>query len=317
MNIVKNVLTSFIRKNGLNIVSDGDWDGIVGSAILVKWSKEIGMDKYNINFPYPREIPTLTLSGNIIIELSPSRGYKIKSECILIDHHEFSGIAVLREDSKLTPIVEYRRKARSVAELIYQLLGIKDERLKKLIDIINCIDQGRSKVNEEVWRYHKAYLANIDSREFRMKVFRSIVNERYKELEITIQKAARTYDMVKEYVKEIIKRSIAIDHKVAISWYNVDAKTENIAFREAMLELEDKYDLVIMVGKRKDNTIEKLHFGSYKLNVGKMVDSILNILKSEGIKGGGKETAGGIQFTLLTIRFKDFDRFLIYLGNSL
>lgn len=310
MESVKKTLLHFIKENGLNIVSDGDWDGIVGSAILVKWCRKLGMNKYSIDLPHPRKVPLLTLSGNIVIELSPSRGYKVESRCILFDHHNFNGVAFLEKDNKIVPIIEYKEDIGSIAELIYHVLEIHDEKLEKLINIINYIDQGKSKEIKEAWRYHKAYLANIDSQGFRLKIFKLIIDEKYEELETIIQEAAKIYDKAQEYVEKIVARSTIIDDRIAVSWYNVDVKFEKIAFREAMFKLEEKYDLVIIAAKRSDNTIERLHLGSYKLDVGKIIEQTLNILKKEGVKGGGKRTAGGIQFPILTIRFDDLDKLI-------
>ena len=60
------------------IVSDGDWDGILGTAILVKRLNENGIrvELERIMFPRPQDLPRLTIGSSIVIELPPSRGYK-------------------------------------------------------------------------------------------------------------------------------------------------------------------------------------------------------------------------------------------------
>ncbi|HDI74631.1 MAG: hypothetical protein DRJ52_04315 [Thermoprotei archaeon] len=72
-----------------------------------------------------------------------------------------------------------------------------------------------------------------------------------------------------------------------------------------MFRLEEKYDLVLVAAVREDGTVEKLHFGSFKADVSKIIDSLLSYLRERGVTGGGKRRAGAIQFPILTLRLKD------------
>ena len=91
------------------------------------------------------------------------------------------------------------------------------------------------------------------------------------------------------------KREI-IKGEVVFTWYNASNLAERICFREAMLQLEKEYKLVIVAAIRS-NEIDRLHLGSFdgKIKVDKFIEILLSLLRSK-IIGGGREVTGGIQF---------------------
>ena len=85
-----------------------------------------------------------------------------------------------------------------------------------------------------------------------------------------------------------------------------------MVYREAMLRLEDKADIVLMLAVRNDKTIESIHFGTKKegINIGEIINRILEDLRRTGITGGGREKVGAIQLPLLTIRQADTNKLI-------
>ena len=118
-------LLDFVERHGVKVISDGDWDGILASAILVKWLKEKGFkcDFDSVEFPKPRDLVEMKIGGAILIELPPSRGYTVVEESLLFDHHTETGLFLVTEGGRLKALVKIEPFP-SVARLVSVLLDI-------------------------------------------------------------------------------------------------------------------------------------------------------------------------------------------------
>ena len=302
-------LLEFVRKHGVRVISDGDWDGILASAILVKWLKERGFECSfdSVDFPKPRDLVEMKVGGVILIELPPSRGYTVVKESLLFDHHAEAGLFLVAEDGGLKALVKTEPYP-SVARLVLVLLDINlEDDWKKIFDAVDLIDLGESLKDDFAWTLHKAYLANTDSSYFRKTVFRMLVEDKLSDLISYIEEEAKMYDRAREKIS-LFKSRTKVYGEAAFFWYNPSDKFERMVYREYMFELEKKYKLVVAIALRSDKTIEKMHLGSYEVNVSKLISDVLEYLKKHGVTGGGKDRAGGIQFPILTLREADIDK---------
>jgi len=302
-------LLDFVERHGVKVISDGDWDGILASAILVKWLKEKGFkcDFDSVEFPKPRDLVEMKIGGAILIELPPSRGYTVVEESLLFDHHTETGLFLVTEGGRLKALVKIEPFP-SVARLVSVLLDINlEDRWKKMLSAVDLIDLGESLKDDFAWILHKAYLANTDSSYFRKTVFRMLVEDKLNDLISYIEEEAKIYDRAREKIS-LFKSRTKVYGEAAFFWYNPSDKFERMVYREYMFELEKKYKLVVAIALRSDKTVEKMHLGSYKVNVSNLISHILDYLKNHGVTGGGKDRAGGIQFPLLTLREADIDK---------
>ena len=281
-----------------SIVSDGDWDGILGSAILYKEMKKHEVEIREVDFPLPHIIPGLKLGDCIIVELPPSRGYRIVKENLLVDHHGFVGVKHIFPSGEEV-LYEAGRVFPSVAELIASIVGLyASEEWRRILDAVNLIDEGKSREDQFAWMLHSAYLYNIEDAGFRNKIFELLVEDNLKEVLYICRKESANYEKAREHISEILSRSIELGEDLVFTWYFGNVKDERIIFREAMLKLEEKYGLVI-VASVKDEKVLRLHLGSIRDSIDSslVAKKIAEELRRKGFKiaAGGRKNVAGIQ----------------------
>ncbi len=311
------ILKNFIDKYGVRIVSDGDWDGILASAIILRWLRKQGykISTEMINFPHPASIPYLKLKHCIIIEITPTRGYKVEDECILIDHHNFKGVFRLKRD-KIEPIIELKEEVPSVATLVSKLLT-EGKEFEDLLKYIELVDLGRTFEHDKATKLHKAYLIRIEDSKFRYKLLKMLIDLRLKELWEEIEKNANAYDVLSEiFIPQIFNRVKGFaNNEGAFTWYSSDNLMERIYFREVMLRLEERYKLVVVAAIKKSE-IDRLHIGSRngQVKVNRYIEILLETLRSR-ILGGGREVVGGIQFRI-PLKIEELNSFIKILEEA-
>jgi len=315
MNIMKYIVNWSLKRNVI-ILSDGDWDGIVGSALLYKELNKRKIKVNQVDFPSPLIIHELNVSNSIIIELSPSRGYKVIGENLLIDHHDFNGIKhIFPSDEKILFITD--KSFSSVAELIVTILNLDiNEKWYNILNAVNLIDQGGSRDNKFSWMLHSAYLYNIEDDNFRKKIFNLLTKDRLKDVINICRNESSNYMKAQGMIPKIISRTIKIKNNIAFTWYFNNIKNERIVFREAMFKLEEKYDLVI-IASIKNNKIYRLHLGTNKdlidssLIAKKIAKKLLE--KNFKVTAGGKKGAGGVQ--IIDINKPNIDEIIEIIKN--
>jgi len=284
------------EREPIDVVSDGDWDGILATAIFVKQLKVKGIGVRRVSFPSPREISRLGFVDTVLIELPPSRGYRVLGENILIDHHGFTGIKVIMPDREEV-LLSVSREVASVADLVVEVVGLKPEGvLADILRAVALIDQGRSKEDSLAWTLHRSYLYNVESQEFRQRVLALLIEEKFSELLKLAREEAANYDKAVSLVPEIMKRAIDVGQYL-VSWYYRD-KEERVVFREAMLNLEKRGKPVIMIALVKEHVC-LIHIGSLvpQVDASKIALTLAEKMRQHGyeVSAGGKRIAAGIQ----------------------
>lgn len=294
-----------------SIVSDGDWDGIVGSAILYKKLTKYKIKIHEISFPPPHIIPRLELSDCIIVELPSSKGYRVTGENLLIDHHGFVGVKRIFPSGDEI-FYKANRFFRSVAELIAFITGFEaDGEWRKILDAVNLIDEGRGRENNFTWMLHSAYLYNIEDTGFRKLLFKFLIEEKFTKLLEVCRKGATDYEKARKHISKIKDRAIEMKDRAIFTWYMNNRRDEKVIFREAMLELEKDYNLVV-IAAIKDNRILRLHLGSMKgrMNSSLLAEKIAVELRKRGFKvtAGGRKNVAGVQ--ILSVNKPSVDEML-------
>ena len=297
MNIFEYIL-GWCSGRKADIVSDGDWDGVVGSAILYRELAGRGVVVGGVDFPPPYRVPELELGDCIIVELSPSRGYRVVGENLLIDHHGFVGVKRVFPDGEEV-LYEAGRGFSSVAELIAFIMDFNVEgEWRRILDAVNLIDEGRSREDSFAWMLHSAYLYNIEDTGFRRRLFELLIGERFTELFEVCRRESAGYERARGRVSEIVARAVRVGKGVVFTWYLNDVKDERVVFREAMFELEKNYDLII-VGSVRDGRVYRLHLGSMggRVDSSIVAEKIAEELRKKGFKvaAGGRRNTAGVQ----------------------
>lgn len=292
------LLKSFCRER-FALISDGDIDGILGASLVSMKLDEIGCygNMISIDFPPPSSLVNRRIPRSILVELPPSRGYVVEDEALIFDHHEFVGVKLVgREGIELISYITNNTYP-SVSSMIREILEVMVPKgLEPILLAADLIDSGRSKENEYAWMIHKAYLYHIEDQQMRNNLYRWIINGDIKKIIEWAERGAEGYEKSREKIPEIITRTQTIGF-IATSWIDQGLKEEKIAMREAMLELEKKYDVVLIL-EVDNNLVKRAHIGSmHNVNVKKIIERILEELRRLGINaaGGGRVNVGGIQ----------------------
>ncbi|RLE71438.1 MAG: hypothetical protein DRJ37_04985 [Thermoprotei archaeon] len=251
-----------------------------------------------VDFPPPHRVPGLELSDCVIVELSPSRGYKIVGENLLIDHHGFVGVKRVFPGGEEV-LYEAGRGFRSVAGLIAFITGFDVEgEWRRILDAVDLIDEGRSREDSFAWMLHSAYLYNIEDIGFRKRLFELLVEGRFVELFEVCRRESAGYERARGRVSEIVARAVEVGEGVAFTWYLNNVKDERVVFREAMFELEKDYGLVVVASVR-GGRVYRLHLGSMgdRVDSSLVAERIAERLRGRGfeVAAGGRRNAAGVQ----------------------
>jgi len=317
--VVEEKILSLVSSLRVRIYSDGDWDGILASAILLRWlrSRVRSVDLDWVYFPQPGRISGMKVEDAIIIELPPSRGYEVAGTCILFDHHAFTGVMELSKGGLSRKLLVLDKHFPSVSRLVADVLKAWTliEDLREIVDAVDLIDEGRSMADEKAWLMHRAYLARKDDPGYRRRLLELLYNGEKDELMRLIEEDARKYDEARKRVfPKMLERCVTAGG-VAFTWYLLSSTEERMVFREVMMRLEEDNPVVVVAGVREDGTMDRLHLASRKINVGDYVEKVLRFLREKGVTGGGKRSAGGIQFPLLVLRLEDKEKILEMFRN--
>jgi len=210
-------LVEFARRHGVKILSDGDWDGILASALLVKWLRKQGFKcgVSEVEFPKPRKLYSMKIKDYILVELPPSRGYIVEDEALLFDHHGVTGLFLVRRGEQIEKLIK-TREFPSAARLVSFLLDIKLAKgYEKLLKAVDLIDTGESRKDSFAWMIHKAYLINTDSSEFRRIVLAMLIEDKIKDLIEYLREESKAYDKALEKINILESRVRSISNRIA------------------------------------------------------------------------------------------------------
>jgi len=281
-----------------SIVADGDIDGILGASLVSIKALEIGCGGRisGVEFPPPGSLVGARIRRSILVELPPSRGYMVEDEALVFDHHEFTGAKLFGRGGSEVSAHIVEGSYPSVSSLIKALLDVAvPEALEPLLVAADLIDSGRSREDPLAWKIHRAYLYYIDDQGMRQNLYSWIIANKISRILEWADEGAKGYEKAREKIPEIASRAKRIG-TAAVSWINQLSREERTAMREAMIELERHHDLVIIL-ELEENTVKRIHMGSYKIDVRPYIQKILEELSKRGVQaaGGGRPQAGGIQ----------------------
>jgi len=259
------------------IVSDGDWDGIVATSILLIYAKDRKIEPV-IRYPHPRKLKTLSFDYVVSVEITPTKT-KITNS-VIFDHHEKidSGENIWIFDSK----------APSVAWLVSRFLDIEFDR--KFLEAINAIDQGNWRQTQLSQTLFKAF--QIDPSNFpRMEITYNLVNSEIEKVISWAEQRAKLFEPVMKLAQKLMSNVRVLLDSPKIVYFTYEVGREEGARRIALLELEDEYDIVIALGERKGKFIT----GTVATKKGHNLRVLFEELRKLGYNAGGRENVGGFQ----------------------
>jgi hypothetical protein len=294
---VVELLRSFCRER-FTIISDGDIDGILGASLVSMKLYELGCydNVESISYPTPGSLVNMIIPRSVLIELPPSRGYIVRAEALIFDHHEFTGVKLVGRGGEVYASYLIETIYPSVSSMILEILGVEvPKELDPILRAADLIDSGKSREDAWAWTLHRAYLFHIEDQQMRKDLYRWIMNKEIDRIFKWAEEGSRRYEKSREKIPEIIGRAQLIN-SLAVSWIDPRTKEEKIAMREAMLELEKRHEIVLIL-EIEDNTVKRAHIGSISSIVKPIIDRILEELKRRNVvaSGGGRANVGGIQ----------------------
>jgi hypothetical protein len=294
---VVELLRNFCRER-FALISDGDIDGILGASLVSMKLYELGCydNVESISYPTPGSLVNTIIPRSVLIELPPSRGYIVGAEALIFDHHEFTGVKLVGRGGEVFASYLIETIYPSVSSMILEILGVEvPKELDPILRAADLIDSGKSREDEWAWTLHRAYLFHIEDQQMRKDLYRWIMNKEIDSILRWAEEGAKGYEKSREKIPEIIRRTW-IASGLAISWIDPRSKEEKTAMREAMLELEKKHEIVLIL-EVEENLVRRIHIGSINKHVKPIIDKILEDLRRRKItaSGGGRTNVGGIQ----------------------
>ncbi|MEQ9714986.1 MAG: DHH family phosphoesterase [Candidatus Asgardarchaeia archaeon] len=282
------VLRAFIKDKIVKIISDGDLDGIFATGFLVMYLRSSGLE-VEYFYPEPEKIRGLVVQDSILVELPLTKGLTYKGKNLLFDHHNGPARVELFNESNVVKRIVFP-DCRSVAQLVREALGIGVD--NELLEAVNDIDSGvyRTKIAKDL---HKAYLLNISSKEMREFLTEAVANEEWSKISKWASEESKKWKYVEDKVSDIIKNVNIIIPRVAVFTYYEQNDIERAARTEAMLKLEDQYDIVVSIGLN-----DKHQAISARIATKRDIDlsGVYQQLRGLGYTAGGRKNVGGVQF---------------------
>lgn len=141
---MSDILIRFVKTRNINIISDGDLDGVFATGLLLRGIKLSGVpiDDSSIFFPRARERKGLEVANSILVELRPDRGLIYKGYNILIDHHPEPPMIAMYKDSR--PILKRKYNLdSSVAGLVHYVFEDVLDVPPELVVAVDAVDYKR------------------------------------------------------------------------------------------------------------------------------------------------------------------------------
>ncbi len=284
---------NFARENGINIVSDGDLDGIFASGLLLRglnlYGLGAGLDA--VSFPHPRSLLGMRVESSFLIELPPSKGLEYSGRNLLIDHHGgVSGVLLYRGGNVETYL---KVEGGSVAEIVVKALRLElSSEALLLIDAVGKIDHAvyDSKLAEDL---HKAYRLEVSSPDMRVKVAGWVYNGDWMKIIEWASRAGEKWSLVEEWERRLYKNRISLCNSIVYFTYDGFDPLEQAAMRGAMFRLEDEYKLVVAVRIEEGKPVS----ASIGTKAGVNLQPLFSKLVSKGLNAGGRENIGGVQIS--------------------
>ena len=263
-----------LLKNG--IVSDGDWDGVVGTGLLLRYGKGHGIIPSSVLFPNPKTFSSLHIDKKICIEIIPTKCFIEHS--LIFDHHEGP------QTDKYQGNVWVFGKFESVAELISKTLGIMIP--PEWMTAVNEVDTARihTKLGELLFKAYHADVTNFP----REHIAKLVAEGNYSGIMFILKQKAREFKKQEERAKVLIEDATEIvDGVVAFEYFPGDEGAKRIA----LINLEEKYPIVIAYSITPNGFVSSIATRSRETNLIPLFD----LFRKIGFSAGGHENVGGVQ----------------------
>jgi len=295
----KKILFQFVEDHPEYIIlSDPDLDGVFTAAIL---ARVLNAEISRIQYPKPSEISSLKVMKSILIELPITKGLTYVGRNVLIDHHESPpSIALYNGVTKISEVL-FDSGFKSVSRLIYHVFeeDVKiDENGLRLLDAIDQIDSGNIE-SEIADSLNKAFLLNSMKEKVREELTLTIYRMDWNSIFNWVNRELSKWSVVEDTIEKM-KESVKTIGDITYFTYDVTDQLESAARRILMLRLEENIGgIVLCIGLRRGKPVSATIATRSNLNLNKVYE---NLRKNEGVRAGGRENVGGIQFkTELTL----------------
>ena len=263
-----------LLKNG--IVSDGDWDGVVGTGLLLRYSREHRVSPSSVLFPNPKTFANLHIDRKVCIEIIPTKCYIEHS--LIFDHHEGP------QTDKYQGNIWIFGKSESVAELISKVLEVSIP--EQWMTAVNEVDTARinSKLGELLFKAYHADVANFP----REHIAKLIADENYSEIMFILKQKAREFKKQEERAKLLMEDATElVEGVISFEYFPGDEGAKRIA----LIALEEKYPVVLAYSVTPNGFVSSIATRSKQINLIPLFD----LLRKNGFSAGGHENVGGIQ----------------------
>mgnify|MGYP000185601048 CR=1 FL=1 len=268
------LLLSKIRR----IVSDGDWDGILATSLLIKLARRYNIEPI-ISYPHPKELRSMKLNDVVSIEITPTKTQITNS--IIFDHHEkiegYGNIWIFDD------------KAPSVAALVSEVLGIPTD--EEILDAVNAIDQGNWRQDILSQLLFKAY--QIDPVSFpRLEITYKLAKDDFKSVIELCKARAKAFKNIERRANELKKGIKVLFSSPSVVYFTYNVGRDEGARRLALLDLEEEFDIVIALGVENENFVTGT-IATKRRGINLM--PIFRDLRNMGYNAGGRRNVGGFQ----------------------
>ncbi len=293
----RDLILNFAKDHGVNIVSDGDLDGIFAAGLLLRGLNlcgvEAGLD--SVSFPHPRNLIGMRVEGSFLIELPPSKGLEYSGWNLLVDHHGGVSGLLLYRDGKVEN--HLMMDGASVAEIVVKALRLElSSEALLLVDAVGKIDQAiyDSKLIEDL---HKAYRLEISNPDMRVRVAGWVYKGEWRRIIEWATETGGKWSLVEEREKHLYNNRVSLCSGIVYFTYDGYDPLDQAAMRGAMFKLEEEYKVVIAV-RIEDGKPVSASIGT-KQDID--LQPLFSKLAACGLSAGGRGNIGGVQVSGLSL----------------
>ena len=321
---MSDIILRFVRTHGVNIISDGDVDGVFATgfllrALIIMNIKEAYEGK--VLFPRARELEKMEANGDILIELRSDRGLRYRGSNLLLDHHpEPPRIVLYREQNPI--LVRKYSISTSVAGLVHYIFRDTLDVPEDLVDMVDQVDYK----NYELEYAHRLARAFIISRNMPSENLREMFSSTlaqvidaplFKNLKEIADKSPiygfltmavsmgdwdTIYDWINQeaqrYEEQIIPTAKKLYSRASrsgeISYviYNYGDLRERTAIDDVFYALQKESTVAMMIGVTRNGFLVRIASFDPKLNLTR----ICGFITDKRAKCGGRENVVGLYF---------------------
>ncbi|MHA1590098.1 MAG: hypothetical protein ACTSVA_05790 [Candidatus Njordarchaeales archaeon] len=261
-----------------HIVSDGDWDGVVATALLIRFARKHGIEPI-IEYPHPAELKERSFENVVAVEITPTKTKVVNS--VIIDHHEkiegFGNIWFFDEN------------ARSVAELVARI--VKETLSRDLMEAVSNIDQGLWDANELTKTLFLAF--QVDPGRFpRLEITYRLANGDEKWVIEWADKKSHEAKGILLRAEKLAKEAEELIPNSDIVYFIYTLRKDDGARRLALLKLERLHKIAISLGVENNRFVTGT-IATYNKDID--LREIFEKLRKEGYSAGGRRNVGGFQ----------------------